>query len=164
MHLRPSVVKDALKVLQNINPIYTTIPENQQWEADCQQEDEAAWKGLTGEGLGCGDETEQTSGTTSNFESQTEDEAAPTSARECSPPTSNVETEASQESSNISPQSSHETETDTSQASQFRGVVYDTCLQEADPALLDDKSFSIVPQQRSSFRKEQVFVLCTVCN
>lgn len=136
-NIRPGAVRDALGVLQNINPFYTNTEENLQWEADCRQEDENVWKGLTG-----GD----SQGNVSNDTVQLSNENVPTSHNFDDDQGDNLLVEsagASSANAETDNQDDDPGEPMQDSISRLRGVEYDTCLQEADPALVDDQSFTM---------------------
>ena len=134
-NIRPDAVKMGLSVLCQINKFYNDIQEDTQWEENCIEEDHTLWKELTTLNMPEGKENDEPSSENAEaagMEKDHNDHSTENDKR------TGVATERSD-----SPCTAEVDEAE--EVSQIRGVVYDTCLQEADPAVLDDGSFSIAP-------------------
>ena len=124
-NIRPNTVKKDLSKLKDINKFYQEIPENHDWEKDCNQENPDIWQTFVG--------------------------AAKSNDTEQNAPHTAVDTvgEDRQDQDQLSA-TEHADEDDSSEdeshpVSQFRGVQLDTCVQPSDPTLNVDGIYSIAP-------------------
>ena len=124
-NIRPNTIKEALAKLKDINKFYQEVPENDDWEKDCNQENPDIWQTFVG-------------AVKSNDTEQNDPHTALNTLEE-----DRQDQERLSATEHADEDDSSEEESDP--VSQLRGVRFDTCVQPSDPTLNVDGIYSIAP-------------------